>query len=94
MAESRKPDYNVFATIPQDSGRNRDDETKDRWIKMGVGWRNQDNSISCVLESMPIAWGAGYRGLFKVVVQEVRSDDDRDRGRSNNRNNDRSGGRR
>lgn len=81
--EAKRPTHNVYATLENDSRR---DDVKDKWIKVGAGWLNSDNSISCVLDCWPLAWGAGYRGRFKLVVQEVRDDntqqrDNRGRGR-------------
>lgn len=75
-AEPKRPSHNVYATLENDS---RNADAKDKWIKVGVGWLNSDNSISCVLDCWPLAWGAGYRGKFKLVVQEARDPDDRGR---------------
>ena len=76
----------VFAVLDPES--RRDDAPKSKWIKLGVGWDNQDGSISCVLDAFPLAWSAGFRGQFKLVLQEPRSDEERpQRGgdRGNNR---------
>jgi hypothetical protein len=57
------------------------------WIRVGVAWVNSDGSITQLLQSFPLAWFAGYRGKFKLIVQEVRDDNNtqqrnsRDRGR-------------
>ncbi len=71
--EPRRPSHNVFATLENNS---RDEDAKDKWIKVGAAWTNSDRSLSCVLDCWPLAWGAGYRGKFKLVVQEVRDSND------------------
>lgn len=80
--DPKRPTHNVYATLENESRT----DAKDKWIKVGAGWLNSDNSISCVLDCWPLAWGAGYRGKFKLVVQEARDPDERsqrrdDRGR-------------
>lgn len=69
MTESstKTPTHFVYATLESES---RDRDAKDKWIRLGAGWRNADGSISCLLDVLPIAWSAGYRGRFKLVVQE------------------------
>lgn len=89
--ESRRPSHNVFATLENTS---REQDAKDKWIKLGAAWTNSDGSISCVLDCWPLAWSAGYRGKFKLVVQEVRDPDDRGTRRDNRDNRDRGSGRR
>lgn len=76
MSDGRKPTHNVFATLeasakPYAPGEQR---PKDKWLKIGAGWENNDGSISCILDTWPLAWGAGYRARFKLVVQAVRDD--------------------
>ena len=78
----KRPSHFVFATLENNS---RDEDAKDKWIKVGAGWLNSDNSISCVLDCWPLAWSAGYRGKFKLVVQEARDPEDRGQRRDNNR---------
>jgi hypothetical protein len=85
---SRTPSHFVYATL--ETG---DRDAKDKWIRLGAGWRNQDGSISCLLDVLPIAWGAGYRGRFKLVVQENQDAADND-GRGRERGGGRGGGRR
>lgn len=82
MSESKKPTHFVFATLENPS---RDQDAKDKWIKLGAGWSNSDGSISCILDAFPMAWMAGYRGKFKLVVQLARDDDDRGSQRRDNR---------
>jgi hypothetical protein len=89
MSDGRKPTHNVFATLeasakPPAPGEQR---PKDKWLKIGAGWENNDGSISCIVDTWPLAWGAGYRARFKLVVQAVRDDnaeppplDDEDQG--------------
>lgn len=84
--EPRTPTHFVFATLEQPNSRERED-AKDKWIKLGAGWRNSDGSISCILDCFPLAWNAGYRGRFKLVVQEALERDDR----GNTRRDDRRG---
>lgn len=81
-SEPKRPSHFVFATLENNS---RDEDAKDKWIKVGAGWLNSDNSISCVLDCWPLAWSAGYRGKFKLVVQEARDPEDRSQRRDNNR---------
>lgn len=76
----RTPTHFVYATLPPES---RDPDAKDRWLRLGAGWRNQDGSISCILDVMPMAWFAGYRGRFKIVVQE-NQDNQQDRSKDRN----------
>jgi hypothetical protein len=81
----KRPSHNTYAVIENDS---RSPDAKDKWVKIGGAWVNSDGSISLILDSWPLAWGAGYRGKFKIIVQEVRDDNNntqqrnsRDRGR-------------
>lgn len=80
----KSPTHNVFAVLENESRR---EDAKDMWIKVGVAWVNSDGSITQLLQSFPLAWFAGYRGKFKLIVQEVRDDNNtqrqssRDRGR-------------
>lgn len=89
MAESRKPTHQVFAVLDQQSSRN--DENKSLWIRIGAAWTNQDGSLTCLLDSTPLAWQAGWRGAFKLIVQERRDDhNDRDgNGKDDRRDNTR-----
>lgn len=89
MAEPRTPTHYAFAVLEQPT-RNQQDETKAKWIKLGAGWENQDGSISVLLDALPLAWSAGYRGMFKLVVQPAR-DDDQQGNRNRNQRNDRGG---
>lgn len=93
MSENQSPTHYPFAVLEQPPARNapRDEEPKAKWIKLGAGWENQDGSISLLLDSLPMAWFAGYRGQFKLVVQKAREEDRDGRGR-NQRNSQ--GGRR
>jgi hypothetical protein len=91
---SKRPTHFVYATLETGS---QDREAKDKWIRLGAGWRNSDGSISCLLDVLPIAWSAGYRGRFKLVVQENQDSAENDgHGRSNERDrgSGRGGGRR
>lgn len=76
MSDGRKPTHNVFATLEATSKPPAPGEfrPKDKWLKIGAGWENQDGSISCILDTWPLAWSAGYRARFKLVVQAVRDD--------------------
>ena len=80
----KSPTHHVFAVLENESRR---EDAKDMWIKVGVAWVNSDGSITQLLQSFPLAWFAGYRGKFKLIVQEVRDDNNtqrqssRDRGR-------------
>jgi hypothetical protein len=80
----KRPTHNVFAVLENDSRR---EDAKDKWVKIGGGWLNSDGSTTLLLDTWPLAWSAGYRGKFKVIVQEVRDDNNsqrqssRDRGR-------------
>jgi hypothetical protein len=85
-AEPKRPSHNVYATLESES---RNADAKDKWIKVGAGWLNSDNSISCVLDCWPLAWGAGYRGKFKLVVQEARDPEDRNQRRDSRDSRDR-----
>ena len=78
MSAGQKPTHRVYATLeasakPIQPGEQR---PKDKWIQMGAGWQNQDSSISCILDSIPLAWTAGYRARFKIIVQAIRDDAD------------------
>jgi hypothetical protein len=72
----RLPTHNVFATLETSSKPPAPDEQrpKDKWLRIGAGWENRDASISIILDCWPLAWGAGYRARFKMVVQPVRDE--------------------
>lgn len=80
----KRPSHNAYAVMENDS---RSQDAKDKWVKIGGAWVNSDGSFSLILDTWPLAWGAGYRGKFKIIVQEVRDDNNtqqrnsRDRGR-------------
>jgi hypothetical protein len=74
----RLPTHNVFATLeasakPPAPGEQR---PKDKWLRIGAGWENRDGSISIMLDLWPLAWSAGYRARFKLVVQAVRDENE------------------
>lgn len=75
--DTKHPTHFAFAVLdpPQGGRGDRDDGPKAKWLKLGAGWENQDGSISCLLDVLPLAWMAGFRGLFKIVVQPARDDD-------------------
>lgn len=84
MSETSKtPTHMVFAVLdPPGNTRGDEDGPRSKWLKLGAGWRNQDGSISCLLDVFPLAWMAGFRGQFKLVLQEPRQDDERRDSRS------------
>ncbi len=90
MAEPRTPTHFAFAVLEQPS-RTQQDEPKAKWIKLGAGWENQDGSVSVLLDTWPLAWSAGYHGMFKLVVQRARDDDQQGGNRNRNQRNDRGG---
>ena len=89
MSEARTPTHFVYATLENPRANDRVQDAKDKWIKLGAGWVNQDGSISCLLDCLPIAWSAGYRGRFKLVVQQAQERDDRGSSRRDDRRDNR-----
>jgi len=73
--DNKSPTHIVFAVIePEGRTSGRDDSPKAHWIKLGAAWENQDGSVSCLLDAFPLAWNAGFRGKFKLVLQVPRDD--------------------